>query len=250
MNGVALVTGGARRIGRAVVEALAADGLAVAIHANGSLAEAEALARELAERGGTAAAFQADLANRDSPAALMDAVSRRLGRVTCLVNSASLFEPDQAPELSHELWQAHMAVNLEAPVFLAQEMARGLNGAEGVVINFIDQRVWRLNPRFGSYTISKAALWTATRTLAQALAPQVRVAAIGPGPTLPNPRQSEEAFLAQARAVPLGRPVPLEDIVRGVRFIMASPSFTGQMLALDSGQHLAWRTPDVDGISE
>ena len=250
MTRTALVTGGAKRIGRALVEGLARDGWSVAIHANSSIDEARSLAQALGREGCRAIALQADLADRSTYGPLMQAAADQLGPVTCLINSASIFEPDEAPELNPAMWEAHMRINCEAPVFLAQEMAQRLEGAEGVVINFIDQRVWRLTPLFGSYTISKAALWTATRTLAQALAPHVRVAAIGPGPTLPNTRQGQADFDKQAGAVLLQRHTTLEDILGAVRFIIATPSFTGQMLALDGGQHLAWRTPDVDGIRE
>ena len=250
MKGVALVTGGAKRIGRAVAEALASDGWAVAIHANTSLDEARKLADEIKAKGGRASAFQADLSDNTRYLPLIAAVAKELGAITCLINSASLFENDEAPDLKPDLWAVHMAVNLEAPVFLAQEMFKRLDGREGVVINFIDQRVWRLTPKFGSYTLSKAALFSATQTLAQALAPKVRVAAIGPGPTLRNQRQSVEDFEKQARSVPLERATSLEDIVRGVRFIIETPSYTGQMLALDGGQHLSWQTPDVVGINE
>jgi NAD(P)-dependent dehydrogenase (short-subunit alcohol dehydrogenase family) len=247
---VALVTGSAKRIGRAVALGLAQDGYTLAIHANTSIFEAKTLADEINAQGGKAAAFQADLSNPDTYIPLMDAITAQLGAVTCLVNSASLFEPDEAPELSPELFAKHMAINLQAPVFLAQEMAKRLNGQKGVVINFIDQRVWALTPKFGSYTLSKAALWTATQTLAQALAPHVRVAAIGPGPTLPNTRQGQEDFDKQARAVLLQAHTTLDDVLRAVRFILDTPSFTGQMIALDGGQHLAWQTPDVVGIKE
>ena len=248
---IALVTGGAKRIGKAVVEGLASDGYGVVIHANRAISEAEEMAEEICAKGGRALALQADLANPNTYARLIEVAGNELGPISVLINSASIFEADEAPNLSKDQFDAHMRVNLEAPVFLTQEMAKVLPGNQtGVVINFIDQRVWKLTPKFGSYTLSKAALWTATQTMAQALAPKIRVAAIGPGPTLANERQSQADFEKQAKAVLLQNYTTLEDIMSGVRFILNTPSFTGQMLALDGGQHLAWETPDVVGINE
>jgi NAD(P)-dependent dehydrogenase (short-subunit alcohol dehydrogenase family) len=167
------------------------------------------------------------------------------------VNNASMFERDDVLSLDLDLYQRHMTVNLTAPVFLARDVAVRLpGGVDGTVINLIDQRVWRLTPLFFSYTLAKAALWTATQTLAQALAPRVRVVGIGPGPTLANTRQSAADFQKQASAVPLKRGPSMTEITGAVRFLLNTPSFTGQMLALDGGQHLAWETPDVVGIEE
>jgi NAD(P)-dependent dehydrogenase (short-subunit alcohol dehydrogenase family) len=243
---VALVTGGARRIGRAIALDLSSRGYAVAIHANTALDEADALAEDIRAAGGRAMAVRADLADPASVARLLPAVTDRLGPPTVLVNNASVFERDSATAFDPTLFDLHMKVNVGAPCQLAAALLHHLpDGEGGVVVNLIDQRVWRLTPAFFTYTLSKSALWTATQTMAQAFAPRLRIAAIGPGPTLANVRQRPEDFAAQAAAVPLGRGPGLDEITAAVRFILDSPSFTGQMLALDGGQHLAWQTPDA-----
>ncbi|PLX38372.1 MAG: short chain dehydrogenase [Hyphomicrobiales bacterium] len=248
---VALVTGAAQRIGRAIAKDLAANGYAVAIHYRSSRAPAEELADEIRAAGYTAATVQADLADLSSVAGVMADANAALGPVTLLINNASLFENDEIGGLDIDLWQAHMAVNLTAPCLLAEALAAQLpDGAEGNVINLIDQRVWKLTPQFFSYTLSKSALWSATKTMAQALAPRVRVNGIGPGPTLANERQSADDFKKQTDAVLLQRGPDLADFGRTVRYIVETRSMTGQMIALDGGQHLAWETPDVAGIVE
>ncbi|WP_181703254.1 SDR family oxidoreductase [Chthonobacter albigriseus] len=250
-RGVAVVTGAARRIGRAIALDLAAEGYAVALHCNRSREEAEDVADEIRRGQGRVAVITADLADLDAVARIIPEAERRLGPVDVLVNNASAFERDEATSLEPNLWARHMNVNLAAPVFLARDLANRLPPTrDGVVINLIDQRVWRPNPMFFSYTLSKSALWSATQTLAQALAPRVRVAGIGPGPTLANVRQGPDDFRKQTDAVLLQRGPSLDEITAAVRFILESRSFTGQMLALDGGQHLAWETPDVVGIAE
>jgi NAD(P)-dependent dehydrogenase (short-subunit alcohol dehydrogenase family) len=247
----ALVTGGARRIGRAIVEALAGAGYAVAVHHGRSRDEAEHLAGNIVARGGRAAAVAADLSDPQAVAALVPAAVAAIGPLTLLVNSASLFERDEMGALDRALFDRHLAVNLAAPVFLADAFARQLpERAEGAIVNILDQRVFRLTPHFLSYTLSKTALWTATQTMAQALAPRIRVNAVGPGPTLANERQSAADFAKQAAAIPLARAVAPEDIADAVIYLARARSVTGQMIAVDGGQHLAWRTPDVDGIVE
>ncbi len=247
----ALVTGGARRIGRAIVEDLAAHGFAVAIHANRSLAEAEALARALAERGLLAAVVQGDLADGKATAGLVESARAALGPIGLLVNNASLFKPDTVEDFSDALWERHFAVHVKAPSILARDFARQLpDGCEGAIVNIIDQRVWNPTPRYYSYTLSKSALWMATRTMAQAFAPRIRVNAIGPGPSLPNERQDDAAFQAQVEGLILRRGPRLDEFGRTVRFLFETPSITGQMIALDGGQHLAWETPDVAEIAE
>ena len=241
---VALVTGGAKRIGRALVEAFAAEGFAVAIHARASLAEAEALAAALVARGGRAVALGADLARETEVAALVGRAAASLGPVGVLVNNASVFERDEATSATRASWDAHLETNLRAPFVLSQNLARDLPaGAAGLIVNLIDQRVWNPTPHFTSYTVSRAGLWMLTRTLALALAPRIRVCAIGPGPTLPSPRQSAAQFARQVAGVPLGRGAGLDEFAAAIRFLLASPSFTGQMLALDGGQHLNWAAP-------
>jgi NAD(P)-dependent dehydrogenase (short-subunit alcohol dehydrogenase family) len=163
-----------------------------------------------------------------------------------LVNSASVFEDDSAEAFDVAGYETAMAVNLRAPLLLSQAMARALPAdLTGLIIHIIDQRVWRLTPRFFSYTLSKAALWAATQTQAQAFAPRIRVNAIGPGPTLPSIHQSAEIFAAQAAAVPLERGPTPDDIAAALRYLIDAPSVTGQMIAVDGGQHLSWRTPDA-----
>lgn len=247
----ALVTGGAKRIGRAIVEDLARNGFAVAIHCGVSRTEAEELAATIGRAGGRAAVIEADLTDRARMTALVGEAAEALGPVRLLVNNASLFEDDEAERFDWQIWDRHFAIHLEAPVMLARQMAARLpEEMDGLVVNVIDQRVLRLNPRFFSYTLSKAALWTATRTLAQALAPRIRVNAVGPGPTLANDRQDERDFRRQVDALLLKKGPELTEFGAAIRFLWESPSMTGQMLALDGGQHLGWETPDVAGIRE
>jgi len=247
----ALITGAAHRIGKAIALDLAGRGWAVAVHYHRSQEAADNLVAQIADAGGKATAVQADLSNAGETARLVATAAEHLGPLTCLVNNASLFEHDDVRTLTEDTWNAHIDTNLKAPAFLAHAFANQLpKGAGGNIINLIDQRVWRLNPRFLSYTISKSGLWTLTRTLAQALAPDIRVNGIGPGPTLANDRQSREEFERQSRATILGRGANAEEICEALRFILASPAMTGQMIALDGGQHLAWETPDIVGITE
>lgn len=251
MRGGALVTGGARRIGRAIVERLARDGYAVAIHCRGSEAEARELSDSVRAGGGRACVVRGDLARMDDVLALVPAAREGVGSLTLLVNCASMFEADALPDLSPELYEQHLAVNLRAPVFLARDFAAQLpEGAEGAVVNVIDQRVWKPTPRFFSYSLAKAALFDATRTMAQALAPRVRVNGVGPGPTLQGERQEPEDFRKQSSSVILGRGGTPEEIADAVAYLAAARSVTGQMIAVDGGQHLAWETPDVVGIRE
>ena len=247
----ALVTGAARRVGLAIAADLAAHGFAVALHCNTSCEEADDAVAAILEAGGSAAAITADLTDRHAVAGLVDAARQAIGPLTLLVNNASVFEYDDLETLDHDIWDRQMAVHLEAPAFLARDFVAQLPAdAEGNIVNIIDQRVWRPTPHFFSYTTAKSALWAATRTMAQTLAPRVRVNAIGPGPTLPGPRQSEADFAAQVAAVPLQRGPSPEEIAAAVRFLVETPSMTGQMLALDGGQHLAWETPDVVRANE
>ena len=237
----ALVTGGAKRIGRALVLALAEAGYAVAIHHHASRAEAEALAAEIMEAGGNAVALVADLADEAAVRQLLPRAAAALGPVGVLVNNASIFENDTVATATRESWDRHLAVNLRAPFVLIQEFAAALPAESGgAVVNLLDERVWNLTPYFVSYTLSKDALWTLTRTMALALAPRIRVNGIGPGPTLPSPRQSAEQFLERCRSLPLQRGTSPEEIAAAMRFILAAPAMTGQMIALDGGEHLGW----------
>ena len=242
----ALVTGAGRRIGRAVALGLARTGFDVAVHCRTSNVAAEETAAAVRALGRRAAVLAADLADPAAVAGLVPAARAALGPLGVLVNNASLFEPDEVGALDPALWERHFAVNLRAPVFLAEAFAAQVEHA-GAIVNIIDQRVWKLTPRFFSYTLAKAALWTATQTLAQALAPKIRVNAVGPGPTLANSRQAPEDFERQRAALLLGRGPSPEEIADAVAFILAARAMTGQMIALDGGQHLAWQTPDVGG---
>jgi NAD(P)-dependent dehydrogenase (short-subunit alcohol dehydrogenase family) len=238
----ALVTGGAKRLGRAIVETLAASGFAVAIHYNRSAAEAEDLAAAIRAGGAVrAVALPADLAVEAEVATLIPRAEAALGPIGVLVNNASVFARDEWQDATRQSWDGHMEPNLRAPFVLTQRMASALPPeARGVVVNMIDQRVWSLTPHFVSYTVSKAALWTLTQTLALALAPRVRVVGIGPGPAVPSPRQSQEDFDRQCASVPLQHGTSPPEIAEAVMAILSLPSLTGQMLALDGGQHLQW----------
>ena len=246
--GAALITGGARRIGKAIATDLAQAGMAVAIHYRGSSQAAETLAQSIVEAGGKAASYNADLTDPNSTRALFDQVHSAFGQVSLLVNNASIFEADTAHAPDIALMDAHFAVHVKAPVLLTAAMAAQSELTDGLVVNIIDQRVWALTPRFFSYTLSKSALWTATRTMAQQFAPKIRVNAIGPGPTLANERQSPGDFDAQIAALLLQRGPELAEFGSTIRFLMANRSITGQMIALDGGQHLAWQTPDTNVV--
>ena len=241
-----LVTGGARRVGRAIVEDLAAHGFAVAIHAHTSSNEARELAAQIAAEGGRAIVVEADLTDEAATRGLIDRVEESLGPVTLLVNNASIFKDDRVEQGQWPDWDAHFAVHVKAPAILTSRMAEKLPaGREGLVVNLIDQRVWAPTPLNFSYTLSKSALWTATQTMAQALAPRIRVNGIGPGPTLPNDRQDRAAFRRQAEAVLLKRSPALSEFGATIRWLLEARSVTGQMICLDGGQHLAWETPDT-----
>ncbi|MCC0033867.1 MAG: SDR family oxidoreductase [Hoeflea sp.] len=249
--GTVLVTGAARRIGKAIAMDLAAHGYHVAVHANRSGAEAEAVAGAIRDAGGVAEVFLADLSDMTAVRDLHAEVAGRMGRPEIIVNNASMFQDDDVRDFDEELFDRHFAVHVKAPAVLAEAMAARLpDGGQGLIVNIIDQRVWKLTPRFFSYTLSKSALWTATRTMAQALAPRIRVNAIGPGPTLANERQKDSDFARQAAAVPLGHGPELAEFGATIRYLHGARSVTGQMIALDGGQHLAWETPDVTGVGE
>src|SRR5262250_1758574 len=234
-----LVTGAAKRIGRAIALDLARHGWAVAVHYRGSAPEAAEVVREIEDAGGRAVALQADLAREAHMQALVPRAVEALGPLTCLVNSASLFEMDKIDTVTRASWDAHIETNLRAPLVLSQGFARQLPaGRDGNIINLLDQRVLSLTPYFLSYTVAKSGLWTLTQTLALGLAPRIRVNGIGPGPTLPSPRQTEAQFAAQCAAMPLGRGTTPAEIAAAVRFILAAPAMTGQIIALDGGQHL------------
>lgn len=240
-RGTALITGAARRIGHSIALDLAAHGWDIAIHYNSSHKEAEQVATGIEAYGRRVATFQADLGMESECERLVPLICEEMGPLSCLINNASVFEHDTPETATRDSWDLHMQINLRAPFVLTQGFASQLSGdMEGNVINIIDQRVWNLSPVFTSYTLSKAGLWALTQTLAQGLAPSIRVNAIGPGPTLRNAFQSEKSFQQEWKSVLLGRKVDLEEICEAVRFILDARSMTGQMIALDSGQHLGW----------
>jgi NAD(P)-dependent dehydrogenase (short-subunit alcohol dehydrogenase family) len=246
MTRAALVTGAGKRIGRAIALALAEDGFDIAVHYGTSRAEADDVVAAIAAKGGRAVALAADLSDERATIDLHAAAIKALGPMTCLINNASVFERDEALTVTRASWDAHLETNLRAPFVLMQEFARNLPAsATGVIVNLLDERVWNLTPHFVSYTLSKAGLWTLTQVMAMALAPRIRVNAIGPGPTLPSPRQSAAQFQRQGASVPLQRGATPEEIAAAVRFIVGAGAMTGQMIALDGGQHLGWAQPNM-----
>jgi NAD(P)-dependent dehydrogenase (short-subunit alcohol dehydrogenase family) len=241
-----LVTGAKARLGRDMALGLARAGWSVAVHFHTRGDEAAAVVREIAALGGQAVALQADLSDAAAAASLMETVATRLGPVTGLVNNASQFIWDDVASVSAESFAGHMNINLLAPLLLTQALARQLpDDATASIVNIIDQRVWKLTPAYLSYTLSKSALWTLTQTSAQALAPRIRVNAVGPGPTLPNVHQDQAVFVAEAASVPLGAVVSPAAVTDAVLYLMQAAAVTGQMIAVDGGQHLTWQTPDA-----
>ncbi len=240
----ALVTGGARRIGRQIALTLAGAGFDVAVHHRASPDEAAEVAAAIEASGRRAAIVQADLADETAVRALTAQAAAALGPLTVLGNNASVFLDDRVGALGRETWDAHLEVNLRAPLVLAEAFAAQAPDGS-CIVNLLDQRVLRPNPQFFSYAVSKAGLWFATRTLAQALAPRIRVNGVGPGPTLPSIHQSPAQFEAEATHTPLGRRATPRDIAAAVLYLIDAPGVTGQMIAVDGGQHLAWRTPDI-----
>jgi NAD(P)-dependent dehydrogenase (short-subunit alcohol dehydrogenase family) len=237
----AFVTGGAKRLGRAMALALARAGFDVALHYGASAAEAEDAAREIRALGRKAITLRADLSREAEVTPLIPAAQDALGPIGVLVNNASTFERDEWYDATRASWDLHMEPNLRAPFVLTQAMARSLpREAEGVVVNLLDQRVWSLTPHFVSYTVSKAGLWALTQSMALALAPRIRVNGIGPGPALPSSRQSAEQFENQCRSTPLRRGTNPDEIAAALLAILSFRSMTGQMIALDGGQHLQW----------
>lgn len=255
----ALVTGGGKRLGRAMALELARAGHDVAVHYATSEQAAEDVAQEIRTLGRRAITLRADLLDEAQVSALVARAAEGLGGpVTTLINNASIFEHDTIESATRQSWDRHVESNLRAPFVLTQAMARDVpppvtdeNGepvAQGLVVNLIDQRVRKLTPEFMTYTIAKMGLWALTRTAAQALAPRVRVNAIGPGPTMQGHRQSDHHFRSQRRATLMGRGASAEDITAALLYFLNAPAVTGQLLCVDGGQHLNWRTPDVLGL--
>ena len=246
----ALVTGAAKRLGRAIALDLARHGWSIALHYNASEKEARATAADAATAGVKVALLKADLGRESETAALVERAAAELGPLGALINSASLFENDDWYSVTRESWDKHMEINLRAPFVLAQAFAHQVpRDGGGAIVNVIDQRVLKPTPQFLSYSLSKAGLYWLTTTLAQALAPRVRVNAVGPGPIMINARQSQADFMRQREATVLERGAEPQDVCDAVRYLLEASSVTGQMIAVDGGQHLIWRTPDV-GVKE
>ncbi|SOY39992.1 putative deshydrogenase [Cupriavidus taiwanensis] len=262
VRGVALVTGGARRLGRAIALELAAQGWDVAVHCHRSVDEAEALATQIRALGRRAAVLRADLADEAATSRLVADCSAALGVPGCLVNNASLFQYDVATSFSYASLDTHMRTNVAAPLLLARELHKALAAAagpegankaaepRGVVINLLDQKLDNLNPDFLSYTLSKAALQTATVQLAQALAPRLRVVGVAPGITLVSGEQSEQSFRRAHRVTPLGQSSTPEDIAQAVAYLAQARAVTGTTLYVDGGQHLMPLARDVMFLTE
>lgn len=243
-----LITGGAARIGAHLSRQFAAQGWHVCIHYFRSAEKAQSLADEITSRGGSASLAGANLSVPQELGSLMDRASKAAGApITALINNASTFKGDSAESFTHAMMDYHMNINLRAPLILAKDFAAQLpQGQSGVIVNMIDQRVLKPNPLFFTYSLSKAALYWSTKTLAQSLAPNIRVNGVGPGPTLQNTSQSAENFRNEEAHTLLGYGSTLESIFQAVDYLLNAVSVTGQMLAVDSGQHLAWQTPDIN----
>ena len=255
----ALVTGAGARLGRAMALYLGQRGYDVAVHYASSADGAEETCAELRAMGRNAMPLQADLLDEDATQALVGRAAEALGGpLTCLVNNASIFEYDNIRTATRDSWDRHLTSNLRAPFVLTQcfaaqapapiDDANGEPVAQALIVNMLDQRIHKLTPEFMTYTIAKMGLWAMTRTTAQALAPKVRVNGIGPGPTLKGGRQSEKHFQKQRAATILERGANPADITAALGYFLDAPAVTGQMLAVDGGQHLAWQTPDVLGV--
>ena len=254
--GAALVTGAGRRLGRAMALALAARGYDVAIHYYRSAEDAERTADDARALGVRAVTLQADLLDLDLVEALVPEAARQLGPLAVLVNNASVFEHDRIDTATRESWDRHLGSNLRAPFVLSQHFAAHVppapdTGAEpgptALIVNMVDQRVLKPTPEFMTYSLAKAGLWALTRTMAQALAPRIRVNAIGPGPTLQGARQSESHFTRQRAATILQRGADPDDICAALGYLLDAKAVTGQLICVDGGQHLGWKTPDVLG---
>ena len=243
-RGAALVTGGGKRIGRAICLELARAGFDVAIHYRGSKDAAEAVADEVRALGRRAATVTGDLSAEEQVRSVVPDAARAIGPLAVLVNNASVFEDDRVGALGRETWDAHIETNLRAPIVLSEAFAAQAPDGS-VIVNLLDQRVLKPDPRFFSYALSRNGLWWATRTLAQALAPRIRVNSVGPGPTLPSIHQRPEDFAAEAEGTLLGRAGSPEAVASAVRWLVEADMVTGQMIAVDGGQHLAWQTPDI-----
>ena len=242
-----IITGGATRMGAAIARKLSGPNIEILIHYNKSKLKAEKLKKELSSKGTKIYLVKGDLSKETDIKKIIKFAKSKLKNFDCLVNNASLFENDKLENFSLDSWSNHLRTNLRAPALLTKEFAKNVKGKNNNIINIIDQRVFKLTPYFFSYTLSKTGLYTLTKTSAMSLAPNIRVNAIAPGPTIKNQRQSEKHFKKQYLATPLKRQVDVEQICNAVDFFIKNISITGQVLAIDSGQNLNWQTPDVMG---
>ena len=242
-----IITGGATRIGAAIARKLSGPNIEILIHYNKSKLKAEKLKKELSNEGTKVYLVKGDLSKEKDVNKIVKFAKSKLKYFDCLINNASLFENDKLENFTTDSWGQHLRTNLRTPALLSKEFAKNVRKGNNNIINIIDQRVFKLTPYFFSYTISKTGLYTLTKTSAMSLAPNVRVNAIAPGPTIKNQRQSEKHFKKQYLATPLKRQVGVEQICNAVDFFIKNISITGQVLAIDSGQNLNWQTPDVMG---
>ena len=242
-----IITGGATRIGAAIARKLSGPNIEILIHYNKSKLKAEKLKKELSNEGTTVYLVKGDLSKEIDLNKIVKFAKSKLKYFDCLINNASLFENDKLENFTTDSWGQHLRTNLRTPALLSKEFAKNVRKGNNNIINIIDQRVFKLTPYFFSYTVSKTGLYTLTKTSAMSLAPNVRVNAIAPGPTIKNQRQSEKHFKKQYLATPLKRQVGVEQICNAVDFFIKNISITGQVLAIDSGQNLNWQTPDVMG---
>ena len=242
-----IITGGATRMGAAIARHLSGANKEILIHYNKSRLKAEKLKKELSKKGTKVYIVKGDLSKETDIKKIIKFAKSKLKYFDCLVNNASLFENDKLENFSLDSWSKHLRTYLIAPALLTKEFAKNVKGKNNNIINIIDQRVFKLTPYFFSYTLSKTGLYTLTKTSAMSLAPNIRVNAIAPGPTIKNQRQSEKHFKKQYLATPLKRQVDVEQICNAVDFFIKNISITGQVLAIDSGQNLNWQTPDVMG---
>ena len=245
-----IITGGATRMGAAIARKLSGPNKEILIHYNKSKLKAEKLKKELSNKGTKVYLVKGDLSKETDIKKIIKFAKSKLKFFDCLVNNASLFENDKLENFSLDSWSKHLRTNLRAPALLTKEFAKNVKGKNNNIINIIDQRVFKLTPYFFSYTLSKTGLYTLTKTSAMSLAPNIRVNAIAPGPTIKNQRQSEKHFKKQYLATPMKRQVDVEQICNAVDFFIKNMSITGQVLAIDSGQNLNWQTPDIMGGKE
>ena len=240
-----IITGGATRIGAAIAEKLSGQNKEIVIHYNKSKSKAESLKKKLQRYGTNVYLVKGDLSKEKDINKIIKFSKLKLKYFDCLVNNASLFENDKLENFSSKSWDKHIYTNLRAPALLSKEFSKNVKGKNNNIINIIDQRIFKLNPYFFSYTLSKTGLYTLTKTSAMSLSPIIRVNGIAPGPTIRNKRQSEKHFKSQYLATPLKQQVDVNEICNAVDFFIKNSSITGQVLAIDSGQSLNWQTPDI-----